>query len=59
MAELLGVHPQTVRYRIRTLERAFGDQLTDGESRFAIEVALRATHLADPVAPPDRPPHCD
>ncbi|MFJ1709521.1 helix-turn-helix domain-containing protein [Kitasatospora sp. NPDC088346] len=58
MAELLGVHPQTVRYRIRTLERAFGDRLADGESRFAIEVALRATHLTAPTRPGDRP-HCD
>ncbi|MER5635384.1 helix-turn-helix domain-containing protein [Kitasatospora sp. NPDC002227] len=45
MAELLGVHPQTVRYRMRLLDRAFGAQLTDSDGRFAIEVALRALQL--------------
>ncbi|MFF9688674.1 helix-turn-helix domain-containing protein [Streptomyces sp. NPDC014623] len=45
MGELLDVHPQTVRYRMRSLEAIFGDQLTDPESRFAIEVVLRATQL--------------
>ncbi|MEU9129684.1 helix-turn-helix domain-containing protein [Kitasatospora sp. NPDC048540] len=49
MAEQLGVHPQTVRYRIRALERAFGDQLADADTRFATEVALRALHLTDPA----------
>ncbi|MER8184622.1 helix-turn-helix domain-containing protein [Kitasatospora sp. NPDC094015] len=62
MAELLGVHPQTVRYRIRALERAFGDQLVDPEARFATEVALRATRLPDPPAPRPEPgpgPRCE
>ncbi|AUG81155.1 hypothetical protein CFP65_6502 [Kitasatospora sp. MMS16-BH015] len=45
MAEALGVHPQTVRYRMRLLDRAFGAQLSDPEGRFAIEVALRALQL--------------
>ena len=45
VAALLGVHPQTVRYRMRLLDRAFGDRLTDPEHRFATEVALRALHL--------------
>ncbi|GAA2132736.1 helix-turn-helix domain-containing protein [Kitasatospora kazusensis] len=45
MAEALGVHPQTVRYRLRLLDRAFGDQLADPQHRFATEVALRALHL--------------
>ncbi|WP_441248895.1 PucR family transcriptional regulator [Kitasatospora sp. McL0602] len=45
MAEILGVHPQTVRYRMRLLDRAFGPQLTDPDGRFATEVALRALHL--------------
>jgi hypothetical protein len=47
MAEILGVHPQTVRYRMRILDRAFGDQLTDPDDRFATEIALRALHLQD------------
>ncbi|OKI30783.1 PucR family transcriptional regulator [Streptomyces sp. CB03911] len=42
MARLLGVHPQTVRYRMRILDRAFGQQLADPDDRFATEVALRA-----------------
>lgn len=45
MGELLDVHPQTVRYRMRSLEAIFGTQLTDPESRFATEAVLRATQL--------------
>ncbi|MEE4544208.1 helix-turn-helix domain-containing protein [Streptomyces sp. V4-01] len=47
VADLLGVHPQTVRYRLRILDRAFGDQLTDPDDRFATEIALRALHLRE------------
>lgn len=45
MGELLDVHPQTVRYRMRSLEAIFGDQLTDPESRFSTEAVLRAQQL--------------
>ncbi len=45
MAERLSVHPQTVRYRMRKLERALDGQLSDPDSRFAIEAVLRATRL--------------
>ncbi|WP_432105610.1 helix-turn-helix domain-containing protein [Streptomyces sp. bgisy091] len=45
MGELLDVHPQTVRYRMRSLEAIFGDQLTEPESRFATEAVLRAMNL--------------
>ncbi|MEV6399469.1 helix-turn-helix domain-containing protein [Streptomyces sp. NPDC051907] len=45
MGALLAVHPQTVRYRLRSLEAIFGDQLTDPEGRFATEGVLRALHL--------------
>lgn len=45
MGELLDVHPQTVRYRMRSLEAIFGDQLTDPESRFSTEAVLRALQL--------------
>jgi hypothetical protein len=41
----LGVHPQTVRYRMRQIEHALGDDLADPDTRFAIEVALRALWL--------------
>jgi DNA-binding PucR family transcriptional regulator len=47
VAELLGVHPQTVRYRLRTLDRAFGDLLAHPDDRFATEIALRALHLRE------------
>ncbi|MDT3397048.1 helix-turn-helix domain-containing protein [Streptomyces sp. B1866] len=47
MAELLHIHPQTVRYRLRLLDRAFGDRLGDLDHRFATEVALRALQLRE------------
>ena len=47
MAERLNVHPQTVRYRMRNLERALGGQLSDPDTRFAIEIVLRATRLRE------------
>ncbi|MFE3944034.1 helix-turn-helix domain-containing protein [Streptomyces sp. NPDC059118] len=45
MGELLDVHPQTVRYRMRNLESIFGEQLTDPKSRFSTEAVLRALQL--------------
>ncbi|MFJ3971429.1 helix-turn-helix domain-containing protein [Streptomyces parvus] len=45
MGALLDVHPQTVRYRMRSLETIFGDQLVDPGSRFATEAVLRALRL--------------
>ncbi|MGW2473069.1 PucR family transcriptional regulator [Streptomyces sp. NPDC001665] len=45
MGELLDVHPQTVRYRMRNLESIFGDQLVDPEARFSTETVLRAMQL--------------
>ncbi|MEU6018660.1 helix-turn-helix domain-containing protein [Streptomyces sp. NPDC047515] len=47
MGELLDVHPQTVRYRIRNLETIFGAQLVDSESRFSTEAVLRALQLRE------------
>ena len=52
VAEQLGVHPQTVRYRLRILDRAFGDRLTRPDDRFATEIALRALHLRDTASRP-------
>jgi len=55
VAERLGVHPQTVRYRIRKLEQVLGGGLTDPGSRFATELAVRALRLRDrPCEGPDR-----
>jgi DNA-binding PucR family transcriptional regulator len=45
VGDILGVHAQTVRYRLRNLDTHFGDRLTDPEHRFATEAALRARHL--------------
>jgi hypothetical protein len=53
VADQLGVHPQTVRYRIRILDRAFGDQLAHPDDRFATEIALRALHLQENGETPD------
>jgi hypothetical protein len=42
VAAALGVHPQTVRYRVRQLRDLFGDRLEDPEARFELALALRA-----------------
>jgi hypothetical protein len=47
IAEQLNVHPQTVRYRMRQLERTFGAQLEDPDQRFALELVLRASRLRE------------
>lgn len=38
----LHIHPQTVRYRMRQLEKLFGEGLRDSETRFELELALRS-----------------
>jgi hypothetical protein len=48
LAATLGVHPQTIRYRMHQLERLFGGSLVEPDSRFDLEVALRAWHLLEP-----------
>jgi hypothetical protein len=37
----LGVHPQTVRYRLRQLRELFGTRLEDPQARFELALALR------------------
>jgi sugar diacid utilization regulator len=37
----LGVHPQTVRYRLKQLRELFGTRLEDPEARFELSLALR------------------
>lgn len=51
IADRLQVHPQTVRYRIRQLERTLGDQFGNPNARFAMEMVLRVMRLRDRVAP--------
>jgi hypothetical protein len=41
VAERLGVHPQTARYRLARLRELFGDALDDPDERFWLELALR------------------
>ena len=48
MAEVLGVHPQTVRYRMRQLESTFADRLQDPKLRFEMELVLRSGVDRDP-----------
>lgn len=43
MAEVLGVHPQTVRYRLKRLRDIFGDRIDDPQTRLEMFFALRAT----------------
>ncbi|GAA2273949.1 helix-turn-helix domain-containing protein [Streptomyces roseiscleroticus] len=45
VGEMLGVHAQTVRYRLRSLDARLGDRLADPDRRFALEAALRSLHL--------------
>ena len=59
----LHVHPQTVRYRLARLRECFGDLLDQPDSRFELELVLRAETPGDErsaVAPAtplrDRPP---
>jgi len=42
IGEHIGVHPQTVRYRVRQLRELFGPALDDPEARFELALALRA-----------------
>jgi PucR C-terminal helix-turn-helix domain len=45
-AARLGVHPQTVRYRLARLRELLGARLDDADGRFELAVALRARRLA-------------
>jgi len=43
MAQALGLHPQSVRYRMRRLRELFGDALDDPDARFELQAAVRMT----------------
>jgi hypothetical protein len=47
VAARLHVHPQTVRYRLRQLEKLFGDALHDPDTRLDLVLALRAEALRE------------
>ncbi|MGW2620850.1 PucR family transcriptional regulator [Streptomyces sp. NPDC001500] len=48
VAARLHVHPQTVRYRLRQLEKLFGDALHEPATRLDLILALRAEELRGP-----------
>lgn len=45
IAKALSIHPQTVRYRMRQIEKLFGARLRDPRTRFEIQMALRSRQL--------------
>jgi len=47
VASELGIHPQTVRYRLARLRELFGSALDDPDARFELELVLRAPELAE------------
>ncbi len=53
IAHSLGVHPQTVRYRMSRLRELFGAALDDPDRRFELQLALRVQPYAElPAAEP-------
>ncbi|WP_328458904.1 MULTISPECIES: helix-turn-helix domain-containing protein [unclassified Amycolatopsis] len=55
IAQALGIHPQTVRYRVSQLTGLFGDRLADPLERLEIQMALRAHQLLG-TRPPEESP---
>jgi len=45
VAAALGVHPQTVRYRMGRLRELFGERLEDPDARFELALALRVAPM--------------
>ncbi|WP_372451842.1 helix-turn-helix domain-containing protein [Streptomyces oryzae] len=52
VAGRLGVHPQTVRYRLRQIRELWGDEIDDPDSRFELELVLRTMRLRGELGPP-------
>lgn len=46
VAARLGVHPQTVRYRLRQIRQLWGEEVDDPDRRFELEMVLRARRLS-------------
>ncbi|MFF8833377.1 helix-turn-helix domain-containing protein [Streptomyces sp. NPDC015131] len=51
-ASRLGVHPQTVRYRMRQIRELWGDVVEDPDRRFELELVLRSQRLQGRLSPP-------
>lgn len=47
IADQLGMHVQSVRYRLGRLRELFGDDLDDPGARFELQIALRASGFTD------------
>lgn len=54
VAARLGVHPQTVRYRMRQIRELWGEEVDDPDRRFELELVLRAQRLRGELAEPVR-----
>lgn len=54
VAARLGVHPQTVRYRMRQIRELWGAEVDDPDRRFELELVLRAQRLRGELAEPIR-----
>ncbi|HEU5470510.1 MAG TPA: helix-turn-helix domain-containing protein [Actinophytocola sp.] len=52
IARRLGIHPQTVRYRMRQVDKLFGASLADPGARLELEIALRSQRLRWPELEP-------
>lgn len=52
VAARLGVHPQTVRYRLRQIREMWGDAIDDPDRRFELELVLRAQRLRGDLGGP-------
>lgn len=50
VAARLGVHPQTVRYRLRQIRELWGDEVDDPDRRFELELVLRSRRLRGELA---------
>jgi len=56
VAQRLGIHPQTARYRLARLRELFGGRLDDPDSRFWLELALRVQERRERRREPPAPP---
>jgi hypothetical protein len=52
VAARLGVHPQTVRYRLRQIRELWGDEIDHPDRRFQLELVLRAQRLRGELGGP-------
>jgi DNA-binding PucR family transcriptional regulator len=50
MADRLGLHVQTIRYRLKALRQLLGDALDDPDERFELSLALRVEPPGSPEA---------